>query len=158
MIEVKTYDPAEVNLWVGAWRLSGFAPGTFIQLARDVPRFSDDQGVDGEPIRWDNRNPFSRLTVSLSQTSTSNGVLSRLTTADQYTQAGLFPIYLEEGKPLGNVFGKPNYVSAQAWITGQAAIGYGADPIARAWEFRLLNVYFINPGVKSTPIRTDTIS
>ncbi len=156
-IEVKTYDPAEVNLWVGGFLLSGYAPGTFIQLARDVPRFSDDQGVDGEPIRWDSRNPFSRLTVSLSQTSTSNAVLSRLAEADRYTQAGLFPIYLEEGKASGSIFQRPNYVSALAWITGQAAIGYGADPIGREWEFRMLYVYFINPGVKSTPARTDTI-
>ena len=138
MIEVKTYDPAQVNLTVGGFLLSGYAPGTFIQLALDVPRFSDDQGVDGEPIRWDNKNPFSRLTVSLSQTSTSNSVLSGLAAADRYTQAAIFPIYLEEGDVFsvpGSVFSKSSYIAAQAWITGQAAIGYGPDPIARVWEF-----------------------
>ncbi len=156
MMEVKTYDPAAVNLVVGGFRLSGFASGTFIQLARDVPRFSDDYGVDGEPIRWDSKNPFSRLTVTLSQTSTSNAVLSRLTEADRYTQAGIFPIFLEEDVP-GTFFDKPNYVAAQAWITGQAEVAYGNDPIARSWEFRLLHAYFINPGVKSTPAMADTI-
>ena len=161
MIEVKTYDPAQVNLTVGGFLLSGYAPGTFIQLALDVPRFSDDQGVDGEPIRWDNKNPFSRLTVNLTQTSTSNAILSRLATADRYTQAGIFPIYLEEGgtpDAPGSIFGKPNYVSAQAWITGQANIGYGSDPIARAWDFRLIHVYFINPGVEPTPALANTIT
>ena len=164
MLEVKTYDPAQINLFVGGFRLSGYAPGTFIQLALDVPRFSDDQGVDGEPIRWDNKNPFSRLNVSLSQTSVSNTVLSGLAVADRYTQAAIFPIYLEEGDVFsspGSILSgglKSNYISAQAWITGQAAIGYGPDPIARVWEFRLIHVYFVNPGVSSTPVLENTIT
>ena len=45
---VKTYDPSNVIIIVGGASASGYADGTFIEIAADDKRFNKTVGADGE--------------------------------------------------------------------------------------------------------------
>ena len=142
--DVKTYDPAEVLVVVGGFIISGFAPGTLIELAPDAAPFRDDFGVDGEPARWASRNPLDSLTLSLAQSSASNFVLSNLLNADLVTHAGILPVLIMDNNTSGL---RSTYVAARGWVTGPPRIQYAADPTARRWIIRLLNTLYNTKGI-----------
>ncbi len=146
--EVKTYNPAAVEVNFGGFILTGFAPGTMIDLVPDVVQWEDDSGVDGEPTRWRNQNPFDTLTLFLAQTSVSNFVLSNLLNADLATQAAVFPMLIMDNNTSGI---KSTYVSSRGWIVGQPRIVFAGAPNARQWVFRLLSTFYNTQGVDGTP-------
>ena len=150
MTSIKTYDPAKVQLMVGGSPISGFAPGSFIELAAAQESFSDDFGVDGEPIRWANRNPFDTLTLLLAQSSTSNAILSNLLNADLATQVGILPVLIQDNNSQGGI-ADTIYVSARCWISGQPRISFAGDPTGRRWTLRMLSTFYNTMGMDSTP-------
>ena len=146
---VKTYDPAEVQVVVGGLIITGFAPGTMIELVPDAPPFQDDYGVDGEPARWTNRNPFDTLTLNIAQSSNSNFLLSNLYNVDLVTQLAILPVMILDGNTSGV---KSIYVSARGWIQGPPRIVFaGETPVARQWIVRLLNTLYNTKGIDGTP-------
>lgn len=140
MTAIKTYDPAAVRLSVAGILISGFASGTFISWTPDAPPIADAYGVDGEPARWQTGNPFANLDFQLMHTSASNAVLSNLANADLLTQAGIFPVVLEDKSNPGD--SQPTRIIAgRAWIQSWPGITYGnGGPSARGWRVRCLDM------------------
>ncbi len=146
--DLKTYDPARVQVFVGGFTIAGFAPGAMVELAPDQPSFEDDYGVDGEPIRWANRNPFDTLTLALAQSSSSNVILSNLYNADLLTHASIYPVMILDDNT-GGV--KTTYVAARGWIAGPPRIVFaGGIPTERRWVLRLLNTLYHTQGINGT--------
>lgn len=139
MSRVYTYDPAEVNLFVSGFHIRGFEQGSFVEVERDQPVWSDASGVDGESARWLNLNPFATLTLTLRASSRSNLTLAALREVDEVTQRLPFSVALQE--PTGNA------VSAQGWIRSDPPLGFsGAGPGARVWSIRMTKTLFLNLG------------
>lgn len=151
MTDLKTYDPSKVNLIVGGFQITGFAQGTMIELTPAADWFNDDFGVDGEPARWANANPYNDLRIYLMHTSNSNLILSNLHNADRLSQVGVVPVYLEDDSREGGLLEKARYVSARGWIKAPAAVQFGSGPGVRQWNFRLLETLYHTPGTLSTP-------
>lgn len=140
MTAIKTYDPAAVRLSVAGILLAGFAPGQFITFAPDAPPITDAYGVDGEPARWQTGNPFANLDFQLMHTSPSNVVLSNLANVDLLTQAGIFPVVLED-KSNPDDSQPTRLIAGRAWIQSWPTISYGGGgPSARGWRVRCLDM------------------
>lgn len=143
--DVKTYDPAEVLVIVGLFTITGFAPGTFIELAPDEQPWKDDYGVDGEPVRWRPRNPFDTLTLTLAQSSSSNFILSNLLNLDLISEFSVVPVMIQDLNTSGL---RSTYVSARGWVHGPSRIVFQGDsPASRKWELRLLGTVYNTKGI-----------
>lgn len=149
-MRVVSYDPAKVQVLIGGNVLSGFAPGTMVEVTEDTPKFADEVGVDGEPLRWNTNSPMATMTVYLMQSSTGNEALSNLHNLDRATGAALFPVSVEDKNPTdGQV--PSGMIAGTAWIQGQPALAWaGGAPTARRWVIRMLSPVFHVTGQAQT--------
>lgn len=97
---VSTYSPEFTDLIISNGDINhvvtGFAEGTFITLSPFTERFVPVYGAKGETYRAHNPVRAFDLTVTLSQTSHSNDVLSALLKNDRRTLDGTFTITLKD--------------------------------------------------------------
>ncbi|SKB05112.1 phage structural protein [Sporosarcina newyorkensis] len=77
-MSVNTYDPLDTNVVVNNTILTGFADGTFINVERDEESYTAHVGAKGEVARARNANKMGKITVTLSQDSPSNSILSKM--------------------------------------------------------------------------------
>lgn len=158
---VSTYDPAKVQVVVGGAIITGFAPGRMIQYRDDGPVISDDEGVDGESVRWRRLNPFGTLTLFLSQASGANFILSSLLNVDRITLAGIVPVMVQDrsagrtpGILGGGTSGIPTRIIAgNGWIMNQPDMVWGDSPESRQWDIRVLDAVHDIRGYEESAVR-----
>lgn len=127
--KVRTYDPKQVLVTFGPVILSGYAAGTFINIARNGDVFEKVRGADGSVDRVNkNANDFS-VTLTLKQTSPANTELSALLAADILGNAGVLPLIV---KDLG---GATLFTAPQAWIAKDPDDGFSDTLESREWRF-----------------------
>jgi len=143
---VKEWDPGGIIAWYGAFRLEGFAPGTFIKGERFEDTYKPLRGVDGEHTRERSRNRGGRLTLTLLQSSASNLVLSGLVTADEFVANGLPPLPLI----VKTTVGVSLFFAAQAWIVRPTDQEYADSLTNRVWMFDSGDVSMTDGGL--TPL------
>jgi len=129
MSQVKTFDPKEVQVVFGEAILSGFAEGSMVTAERDADSWSKYTGVDGEIARAKSNNRAGSVTVRLSQTSSSNDVLSSIMVEDEVANAGMRPIMIKDG------LGTTLIASEYAWIRKPPAVEEGGEIGEREWIF-----------------------
>lgn len=125
---IKTYDPKNVQIIMGGVPITGFADGTFIDVAMDEDQFTKTVGGDGEVSRAKSNNQCATVTVTLQQTSGSNDVLSGLYQADKLNNAGAVPLMIKE---IGT--GKTLCFTQAAWVERLPNTTYSKDIEERAW-------------------------
>lgn len=128
MSGVKTYDPNNVQIIVGGVAMSGFADGTFINIAYDENLYNKTVGADGEVSRSRTNNRSATVTLTLKQTSSSNDELSALVLADELDNSGAVPLMVKE---IGS--GRTLLFAQAAWVEKMPDIGYSKDIEDRAW-------------------------
>lgn len=94
---MKSYDPRSVTVAFGGRVLSGYAPGTFVEVEYDEEGSTMEVGIDGEGCRAINPNQAARVRVQLMPSADDNDILSGLYLADRRTGAGLQPILVKDG-------------------------------------------------------------
>ena len=109
-VGVKTYDPKMVVVNFGTLAISGYAQGTFIRVSRSGDAFDKRKGAGGDVERINKNQGDFEVTLTLLQTSSTNQELSAILAADQVTNAGVFPLTIED--TLGNTL----FFAPQAWI------------------------------------------
>ena len=109
-MSVYTYASDEVRIIVGGVPISGLADGTFVSVARDEQAFTKVTGADGTTSRAKSANRSGSITLTLSQTSPSNDVLSALAVADEETGAGVVPVLIKDGS------GRSVHATDAAWV------------------------------------------
>jgi hypothetical protein len=127
MASLLTYDPKSVILVVGGVPISGYADGTFVEVAREVDTFSKKTGADGYTTRIKSNNTSGTVTITLMQTSPSNDVLSGFAALDQLSNAGVVPVMVKDSS------GTSINVSAQGWIRKVPDQAFGAEINTREW-------------------------
>ena len=110
MSEVKTYNPAKVNVIIDRSFVTGFADDSFIQTEKDEDNYEVYVGSQGEVSRSKKLHPVGRFTVTLKQTSPFNEKLSKLAKSDR-----MFPAYVVDRNTQGAIIGG-NY----GWIEKDA--------------------------------------
>jgi len=127
MGNAKTYDPDEVSIVIGGHIVSGFADGTFINVARNNDTYSRVGGADGEQVRAKTNDRSGKFTLTLLQTSLSNAVLQGFAAADELNNGGKVAVAVKDNN------GSEIAAAAQAWIVKPADRGMGKDVGNREW-------------------------
>lgn len=125
---VKTYDPKKVLVSFMGQPITGFADGTFINIAnRGGDRWTPYVGADGEVSRAKNLDTTKRVTITLSQTSLSNSFLSDQLALDMATSTAIGPLKITDANGGAELF------VAQAWIAVPPPYDYGKTIMPRVW-------------------------
>jgi hypothetical protein len=109
--------------------------GTFIDLEQDENAYKKTVGADGEVSRSRSNNQTGTLKLTLKQTSPGNDVLSSLYDLDLVSNAGIFPVTIEEGGG-----GRTLMFAQAAWIEKLAKLDYGKDIVGREWVIALSDI------------------
>ncbi|WP_313378005.1 phage structural protein [Achromobacter insolitus] len=127
-MSVKTYDPGQIKVVVGAVALSGYAEDTFVTVVEIGEGISSVSGADGEVARSMSRDSRLRITVTLLQTSNSNALLTALHQTDKSTNGqGIVPVAVTDLR------GKSLHASDAAWVVKMPDAGYAAKSGTREW-------------------------
>ena len=122
-----TFDPAEVVITIGGVPMSGYADGTFALLSRNVDAYSMVTGADGLTTRVKSNNRSGSLTLTLTQTSPSNDVLSGFALLDELSNGGVVPIQVKD------LSGTTILFSATGWVRKIADVEYSNVLSNREW-------------------------
>lgn len=131
---VATFDPKSVLISFGGVPLSGFADGTFLELTADTQQFTKVVGADGFTTRVKSNDYGGILTLTLSQSSPSNDVLSGFLALDRTTNTAVLPLLIKDMSGTTLVF------AAQAWIQQFPDTAFGNEINNRAWIFDLADL------------------
>lgn len=123
------HDPAAIVLTIGGNLISGFMPGTFLEVERDEDTWTPYTGADGEVARVRNNNRTGRFTFRLMPGSASNQILSAMATLDEQTRGGA---------PAGasyvrDLLGTTILGGDESYILKPAAAPFGTDLQGREW-------------------------
>jgi hypothetical protein len=124
---VKTYDPGQIVVAVGAAIMGGFAEGSVVEVARDEQSFTKHVGADGEATRSRNRNKGGTIKIKLMRTSSSNDVLAAKLAQDELSGTGVFPVSVKD------LNGTTLHFSDAAWIQKPADDSLEAEVNDREW-------------------------
>jgi len=129
MGQVKTFDPQKIIVTFFGFPISGFADGTFVNVTGASDKFNKAMGADGEITRTKTNDYTSEVTISLTQSSLSNDVLSGFVNADRLLNAGKGPLAITDLNGTTLRFWK------EAWIKKEPDMGMSKDVETRDWVF-----------------------
>ena len=124
---MKTYDPKQVQIIVGAHIVSGFAEDTLVTVNRTNDAFTLTMGADGEGTRAKSNDKSGTIQIELMQSSESNAYLSSLMIADEVSNSGLVPVLVKDTS------GSSLHSAEQAYIQKQPDSAYGKTAQSRVW-------------------------
>lgn len=124
---VRTYSPDRITVLVSGVPMTGFTDGTFIEISPSTDLSTMQVGADGEVARSISTNKTCTVTITLSQTSPSNDVLSGLIEIDSLTGGTLFPVGVIDLR------GRTVFEASQAWISQRPTITYATEVSDRTW-------------------------
>lgn len=130
---MKTYNPKEVTVIINAHSVTGFAEGEFINYVREGDAFTHVTDLHGTTTRTKLNNNTGILTLTLSQASNSNDVLSTFYNIDKETATGTFAISFRDGR------GTTLVSSLGAWVQTMTPITFGDTISTREWKIALSN-------------------
>jgi hypothetical protein len=128
-------DPKKYVLSIAGFFISGYAPGTVIEISKEEDDFKDECGADGEVCVLQNADERGTVRVTLLQSSNSNEALSGLAIVNKGgTRAGLT---LGKGSlQCKDLQGRMVCSSETAWVKKQADVTLGDEIQTRVWEIR----------------------
>lgn len=124
---MKNYNPKKVSVIVGTRALSGFADGTFVQVAFDNEAFTKKVGADGEVTRSQSNDYSGKITITLDQASDSNDYLSGLAALDRASGAGVVPVLIRDA------MGTTLVAVESAWVQKLADASFSKTSEDREW-------------------------
>lgn len=124
---IPTYNPKKVAVYFNGKILSGFAPGTFVEISRNADGFSTEVGADGEGARVASNDFSGKVKIILQATSRSNDVMSALQVADELGNVGTGALMIKDAS------GRTVVNAAEAWIVKPADVSFGDDFGTREW-------------------------
>jgi hypothetical protein len=136
---VKTYDAKLLSITFNGIIVNDFADGDFVTIAGMADNFEFVQGADGSENRNNKNMLGADVTITVSQTSTTNDLFSLAHTADKLSNTGKGALLIKD------LNGTSILSSGQAYIMGYADSNFGNALGTRAWNFRAPNA-FVNVG------------
>lgn len=139
----KNYDPGRFVIVVKGVQIQGYAPGTFIKVARDSDAFKDKSGAGGDIVRTKSRDHRGSFTITLLQTSPSNDYLQTLQTTDEEADSGLGSVGASGVKDLNGT----SFAHAEnTWVLKPADMERADDAGNVEWVVRAADLEIFNGG------------
>jgi len=133
-LSVSTFDPKSLIITIGGAVISGYADGEFLSIIADNQQFTKITGADGFTTRVKSNNYGGTMTLTLSQTSPSNDVLSGFLNLDRISNLGVLPILIKD------LSGTTTLFSAQGWIQQFPDVTFSNEISNRAWTLDLVDI------------------
>ena len=127
--KVKTYDCKKIIINYGGAPLTGFNDGDFIAIKPSSDRWTKKVGADGEIARSRSNDESSEVTLTLTQTSPANSVLTAFMEADRLSGKSILPLTVVDTIS-GTTFFWP-----QAWIKKVPEVTRGKELKQQEWVF-----------------------
>lgn len=140
MAPLKEYDPGEVALTIGVFIITGFAPGTFITVAREAQTYTKTAGADGEVARTKSRNRSGSVTFVLMGTSPSNADLAAILIADENAGTGVTDLMIKDNS------GNDLHIAAESWGQKPPNAPYGDELSNREYVWDCADITMISAG------------
>ena len=126
---VKTYDAKKMLVNYGGSPIMGFTDGDFIEIKASADRWTRKVGADGEVSRSRGNDETSEVTITCSQTSPANSVLTIFLEADRLTGKGILPLTIVD------LVSGEDFFWPQAWIKKVPDVKRGKEVQPVAWVF-----------------------
>lgn len=142
-VGLKIYDANEITIIIAGIPIdSGFADGEFLRIEQDSDDFSDVVGTDGEVTRTKTNDRRATITLILSQSSSSNAVLSALNLLDKKVGngAGVGPFLVRDKQ------GTSLYSASKSWVAKPPNAGFGREASTREWKIRVADLDRLDGG------------
>jgi hypothetical protein len=125
MARIGKYNPKEVNLILGTRKITGYAPGTFIDVQYNNPDImTPDVGAQGEYALVENPDTSGTITIVLQQDAADNAYLHALAAS-----RSVFPAF---GQRVGQTI-REIFTSPEGWVQQRPGKGFDAAPSGRTW-------------------------
>lgn len=131
---LSTFDPASVVITIGGVPVSGYADGTFAMITRSVDAWSMVTGADGLTTRVKSNDRSGTLTLTLTQTSPSNDILSGYAVADELRNAGVVPVLIKD------LSGTTILFSATGWVQKFPDVEFSNILSNREWVLGIADI------------------
>lgn len=122
---VYTFNPKNSQVIYGGKLLGGWAPDTYISIARNADMYTLAVGADSVGTRIKSNNYSGRITLTLQQTSPSNDDLNAIMKADELNDEGALSFYFQNGNFLAT--------AVTAWIVKRPDSEFSQSLSSRVW-------------------------
>ncbi len=126
-MSVKHYNPKEIVVVFGEVILEGIADGSFVEIDQVEDAVQLYIGSDGKGTRAMSNNRAATVTLTVSQSSKSNELLSTLHELDRLSGAGVRSLLVKD------LNGTSLYSAATAWIKKQPKATFSKGIETRQW-------------------------
>lgn len=133
--QVKQHDAKQVTVSIAGIACEGYAKGDFITIEAAGDDWGDEQGAEGEIVRWATNETRATATLILMASSATNDRLSDLRQKDLDSPNGAGVGNFECRNGSGRSIGK----CPAAWIMGLPKKTEGVEAGTVEWKFRLAN-------------------
>ena len=164
-MEVYHYSPDDVGLTIAGMNISGFPEsGAFIEIQRESPLFTHQRSMDGEVAVVTKRYSTYTVTITLAQTSPSNGLLHQIQKLQQKSSqknnstsvfglSRLNSLYKQASKIITKLpliikdsGGKAMFFSTSLWIENEPKVAYTDNVDTRVWTIKCFEATHIIAG------------
>jgi hypothetical protein len=138
----KVYDPHQLSVVFGVTPINGFAEDTMISIDVEEPQYNATTDVHGNVTRFRVNKNMAKITITLTQSSPSNDVLSSFVEADRINNSGTFPVMIKD--PNGTTL----FSSTSSYVEQVPSVEFGNDNKNREWLIRATSINNFIGGVK----------
>lgn len=131
---VATYQPDYVTVAWSGIPITGFAPGSFINAARNNDSWNLSVGSGGDATRAKSGDRSGRVTITLLGSSASNTALSHAAALDERDGSQVGPLLIKD------LSGADVVVAGTAWIVKPPDLEKSNEETNREWVFECDNL------------------
>jgi hypothetical protein len=136
------YDPHQLSVVFGVTPINGFAEDTMISIDIEEPQYNATTDIHGNVTRFRVNKNMAKITITLTQSSPSNDVLSAYVEADRINNSGTFPVMIKD--PNGTTL----FSSTSSYVEQVPTTSFGNDNKNREWLIRATSINNFIGGVK----------
>jgi len=92
----KNFDANQLSVVFGVSPVVGFATDTALTIETEDAQYKYNRDLHGNVTRYKINNNSAKITLTLTQSSRSNSLLSNYVELDNQSNAGVFPIYIKD--------------------------------------------------------------
>lgn len=139
---IKVFDPNQTSVVAGVSSIQGFAEDSMLSIETEDAKYGITSDVHGDVTRFRQNKNIAKVTLTLTQSSPSNDVLSSFLEADRKSNAGVFNFMIKDNS------GTTLFTSVNAYVEKQAMVEFGNDNKNREWTIICINPSNFVGGIK----------
>jgi len=139
---LKTFDPSQLSVVIGTSPIVGFAEDTMISIETEDQQYNDNTDIHGNVTRYKVNRNTAKVTITLTESSSSNDLLSNYAELDRSSDAGTFPIMIKDPN------GTSLFISTSSYVQQVPNVEFGMEAKTREWVLKATNTSNFIGGIK----------